>query len=189
MSSAPFRAAFASFVVRSIKKTFEVWTVRIPLNPRRVKALWTLSPSGSVTPFFRRTSTRTRTIPLTCRGHRLRPLRPFQAPHGSDAVEGQIVGSAGETHDRTPSPFRRGPWSRASAQLRERCGERSLGRRPSPRNGLGTSDHGGAGGSPARPEERPSQCPRLGESEAAPAVDRNTRPRLPRGRRPRGRPS
>src|SRR5436309_16077432 len=47
-----------------MRKSFELRTLRTPLNPSRLRALWTFSPSGSVTPFFSRTSTRTWTIPM-----------------------------------------------------------------------------------------------------------------------------
>src|SRR3972149_11458768 len=43
-------------------KSFALRTPRTPEKPRSLRAFWTLSPSGSVTPFFRCTSTRTRTI-------------------------------------------------------------------------------------------------------------------------------
>src|SRR5207253_6828501 len=53
-----------------IRKSFALWTPPIPLNPRSVRAFWTLSPSGSVTPFRKWTSTRTRTMGLTAAGIR-----------------------------------------------------------------------------------------------------------------------
>src|SRR5207245_3893906 len=96
ISSTCFRAAFASLPARSISKSFELWTAWTPSNPRSFRALWTLSPSGSVTPSRRRTSTRTRTISLL--GLRMASAFLGLSRRGGDmeAEEGEPVGRPDE---------------------------------------------------------------------------------------------
>src|SRR6059036_3541222 len=126
--STSFRAARASFVWRSMRNSFELRTPWTPLNPRRLRALWTLSPSGSVTPFFSRISTRTWTISMPSVRQRLRPLRPFWELLEDGRGRRQTSETVGPARRRRLPRVRPDPWRPASGPPRGRSDARTLGR-------------------------------------------------------------
>src|SRR5207249_10282994 len=135
ISSTSFRAARASFVWRSIRNSFELRTPWTPLNPRRPRALWTLSPSGSVTPFFSRISTRTWTIRRALVRQGLRPLRPFWEPPGAGRGTRRTSVTVGRAPCRHPCRVRPSLWQQGNEWRRARFAARTIGRRQRPQDG------------------------------------------------------